>query len=62
DAGARLYEARGWQRWRGTTSVIAPTGRRRTPDDDGAVYVLSVDVRLTMTGDLACEWREGDVW
>jgi aminoglycoside 2'-N-acetyltransferase I len=62
DAGARLYEARGWQRWRGTTSVIAPSGRRRTPDDDGAVYVLPVDVRLTMTGDLTCEWREGDVW
>ncbi len=62
DAGARLYESRGWQRWRGTTSVIAPTGRRRTPDDDSAVYVLPVDVRLTMTGDLACECRDGDVW
>ncbi len=62
DDGAALYAARGWQRWTGTTSVLAPDGRRRTPDDDDCLFVLPVGVRLSPAGDLACDWRDGDVW
>lgn len=57
-----FYAARGWQRWRGATSVLAPTGLARTPDDDGNVFVLPVDVELDTSDALACDWREGDVW
>jgi aminoglycoside 2'-N-acetyltransferase I len=62
-AGAALYAPRGWQRWPGTLSVVAPDGgRRRTPDEEGHVYVLAVTARLDVDGDLACDWRDGDVW
>jgi aminoglycoside 2'-N-acetyltransferase I len=62
DAGAALYASRGWRRWTGATSVLAPDGLRRTPDDDDAVHVLPVTARLDLDGDLACDWREGEVW
>jgi aminoglycoside 2'-N-acetyltransferase I len=62
DAGARLYVSRGWQRWEGPTSVVAPVGIVRTEGDDGSVYVFSPDAQLDLTCDLACDWREGDVW
>jgi aminoglycoside 2'-N-acetyltransferase I len=61
-AGAALYRARGWQRWEGPTSALTPTGIRRTPEDDGYVYVLPVDAPLDRAGELTCDWREGDVW
>ena len=50
--------------WPGTTSVLAPSGLIRTPDDDGTVFVLPVTsaVDLDTTADLACDWRDGDVW
>lgn len=56
-----FHEARGWVRWLGPTSVLAPSGLERTPDDDGGVYVLTsrpVDV----SAPIACDWRAGDVW
>ena len=62
DEAAGFYAARGWQPWAGTTSVVTPQGLRRTPDDDGAVYVLPVTADLALHGDLACDWRDGDVW
>ena len=40
DRGRRLYTLRGWLPWRGPTSVLAPGGPTRTPDDDGSVFVL----------------------
>ncbi len=58
---AAFYTARGWQVWAGTTSVLTPDGRQRTPDDDGGVLVLPVTARLALAGDLACGWRNGDV-
>jgi aminoglycoside 2'-N-acetyltransferase I len=58
----QLYLNRGWIQWKGPTSVLAPAGSTRTPDDDGAVFVLPVDVKLDPTADLACDWRSGDVW
>ncbi|OBJ60118.1 GNAT family N-acetyltransferase [Mycobacterium asiaticum] len=58
----RLYAARGWLPWLGPTSVLAPTGRTRTPEDDGTVFVLPVSVRLDTSAELTCDWRDGDVW
>jgi aminoglycoside 2'-N-acetyltransferase I len=58
----RLYMSRGWLPWRGPTSVLAPTGPTRTPDDDGTVFVLPVGISLDTSADLMCDWREGDVW
>jgi aminoglycoside 2'-N-acetyltransferase I len=58
----RLYQARGWLPWRGPTSVLAPTGPTRTPDDDGTIFVLPISVSLDTSADLMCDWRAGDVW
>jgi aminoglycoside 2'-N-acetyltransferase I len=57
-----LYASRGWLPWRGPTSVLAPTGPTRTPDDDGTVFVLPVGISLDTSADLMCDWRAGDVW
>lgn len=61
EAGVLLYEARGWQRWRGPTSVLGPSGVEATPDDDGSVYVLG-GTGLDFDAGLTCDWRQGDVW
>lgn len=60
--GEKLYRPRGWLRWHGPTSVLTPTGVVRTPDDDGAVFVLPVSTQIDPAVDLACDWRDGDVW
>jgi aminoglycoside 2'-N-acetyltransferase I len=62
DRGRRLYTSRGWLPWHGPTSVLAPTGMTRTPDDDGSVFVLPVGINLDATAALTCDWRDGDVW
>ena len=62
DDGAPLYEVRGWRRWEGLTSALTPSGLVRTPDADGAVYVLPLAVALDLRGELTCDWRDGDVW
>lgn len=62
DEGAGFYVARGWTLWTGTSSVIAPGGLERTEEEDGGIYVLPVSAALTPDGDLACDWRNGDVW
>jgi aminoglycoside 2'-N-acetyltransferase I len=61
-AGARLYGSRGWQLWRGPSSVLAPEGIRSTPDIDGALYVLPTSIPVEVTGVLTCDWRPGSVW
>jgi aminoglycoside 2'-N-acetyltransferase I len=61
-SGERLYRSRGWAQWQGATSVLAPSGLTRTPDDDGTIFVLQVDESLDVTSDLVCDWRDGDVW
>ena len=58
----RVYTSRGWLPWTGSTSVLAPTGPTRTPEDDDTVVVLPVDVSVDTAGDLMCDWRGGDVW
>lgn len=62
DRGRRLYALRGWLPWRGPTSVLAPTGPIRTPDDDRSVFVFPLGTTLDCTAGLACDWRDGDVW
>jgi aminoglycoside 2'-N-acetyltransferase I len=61
--GARgFYEHRGWERWQGATSALTPNGVVATPDDDGGIYVLAHDTPLELSGELTCDWRDGDVW
>jgi aminoglycoside 2'-N-acetyltransferase I len=62
DMARQLYLDRGWIQWKGPTSVLAPNGVHRTPEDDEAVFVLPVDVKVDPTADLVCDWRSGDVW
>jgi aminoglycoside 2'-N-acetyltransferase I len=62
DDGARLYQARGWQRWRGPLFALTPGGIVRTAADDGGVYVLPLGAPLDLDGELTCDWRDGDVW
>jgi aminoglycoside 2'-N-acetyltransferase I len=59
---ADFYAMLGWQRWTGTASVVAPGGIERTEAEEGYIYVLPVSAQLTPQGDLACDWRGGDVW
>ena len=46
----------------GAASVLTPDGLVRTEEEDGAVYVLPVAVPLDLSGELTCDWRDGDVW
>jgi aminoglycoside 2'-N-acetyltransferase I len=57
-----FYAARGWQRWRGSSGALTPDGTRRTPDDDGGIFVFPMEVALDIEGELLCDWRDGDVW
>jgi aminoglycoside 2'-N-acetyltransferase I len=62
DEATAFYEARGWKRWQGPTSAITPAGITRTAGEDGSVYVLPLSHPLDLTGELVCDWRDGDVW
>ncbi|MBB6170363.1 aminoglycoside 2'-N-acetyltransferase I [Nocardiopsis mwathae] len=62
DEGAEFYNGRGWQRWQGPTSALTPSGVTRTAAEDDCIYVLPVQVPLDFSGDLICDWRDGDVW
>jgi aminoglycoside 2'-N-acetyltransferase I len=62
EEAADFYAARGWKAWRGPTSALTPTGIVRTTEDDGYVYVLPVAVPLDLSGQLTCDWRDGDAW
>jgi aminoglycoside 2'-N-acetyltransferase I len=57
-----FYTARGWLYWLGSTSVLAPGGLTRTPDDDGSILVLPNNIGVDLNGALVCDWRNGDVW
>jgi aminoglycoside 2'-N-acetyltransferase I len=62
DEGAGLYTALGWQRWQGRLSALTLTGVERTRDEEGFVYVLPLGAPLDLSGELMCDWREGDAW
>jgi aminoglycoside 2'-N-acetyltransferase I len=62
DDAVALYTGRGWKLWQGPSSALTPDGVRRTPDEDGAIYVLPGAVALDLAGELTCDWRDGDVW
>ncbi|MEP7020856.1 MAG: GNAT family N-acetyltransferase [Pseudonocardiales bacterium] len=62
DAAADFYAARGWQLWQGPSSALTPTGVTTTPDEDGCIFVLPSAVELDLSGELTCDWRDGDVW
>ena len=62
DEAIPLYEKLGWRRWEGKLYVLAPEGRRRTAEEEGAVFVLPVGPELDLGADLTCDWRNGDVW
>ncbi len=61
-AGAPLYAARGWRRWRGRTWALSPDGIVRTADDDDSVHVFDTSVPLDLGGELTCDWRDGELW
>ncbi|MCV7037833.1 aminoglycoside 2'-N-acetyltransferase [Mycolicibacterium moriokaense] len=65
-AGRRIYLGRGWLPWQGPTSVLAPAGVTRTPDDDNCLFVLPIalpdNAPLDTTAEIICDWRDGDVW
>jgi aminoglycoside 2'-N-acetyltransferase I len=44
------------------SSVLSPGGIRRTPNIDGALYVLPVLTPVDVTGELTCDYRPGSVW
>jgi aminoglycoside 2'-N-acetyltransferase I len=62
DEAADFYAARGWKLWLGPTSALTPTGIQRTEEEDGGIYVLPLGVPLDVSGELTCDWRDGDVW
>jgi aminoglycoside 2'-N-acetyltransferase I len=62
DEAEALYERLGWRRWEGPLSALTPAGLVRTPDEEGAVFVLETGVALELGGELTCDWRDGDVW
>lgn len=59
-----FYARLGWELWTGPSHVAGPSGRVRTPDDDGGIMVLrgapSADVDLSAP--ITCESRSGDNW
>ena len=42
--------------WYGTVTLV------RTPDKEGALYVLPVFIPVDVAGELSCDWRPGSVW
>ena len=60
--GAGFYAARGWKLWQGPSSALTPDGIRPTTDVDGCLYVFPLAVPLDLSGELTCDWRDGDVW
>jgi aminoglycoside 2'-N-acetyltransferase I len=62
DEAISLYSHRGWIRWQGPASAMTPAGIVRTPDEEGCIYVWPAGQALDVTGELTCDWRDGDVW
>ncbi|MEV7523853.1 GNAT family N-acetyltransferase [Streptomyces sp. NPDC091371] len=58
-----FYERLGWLKWPGETYVVAADGRRPAAPARGAVmYRLPPGSTIDPAGDLAADWRAGDIW
>lgn len=62
DAALEFYRHRGWVRWQGRSFALTPNGVVRTPDEDDGIFVWPSGRDIDITGDLMCDWRDGDVW
>ena len=62
ELAAGFYAGRGWVPWGGRTYALTPRGVVRTEDEDDAILVLPCAVPIDLTGDLTCDWRDGDLW
>ncbi|MFK0193154.1 GNAT family N-acetyltransferase [Kitasatospora sp. NPDC090308] len=62
EEGVPFYLARGWRPWPGPTWALGPHGRQRTAEEDGGIYLLGGEGELDLDADLACDWREGELW
>jgi aminoglycoside 2'-N-acetyltransferase I len=62
DMALEFYVARGWHRWRGPLSALAPDGVRPTPEEQGGIFVLPCAAPLDLDGELTCDHRDGDAW
>ena len=60
----RFYERLGWRTWPGEAYVRTPSGRERTPEEDGHIMVLRTPrtPRLRDGDPISCDWRPGDAW
>lgn len=61
DEARAMYLGRGWLPWRGRTFAMTPDGMVRTAEEDAGIMVLT-NAPIELTGDLVCDWRDGDVW
>jgi aminoglycoside 2'-N-acetyltransferase I len=62
DEAFALYRSCGWQRWTGAAAALTPNGVIPTPDDADCIWVLPVSAPIDLSGELVCDWRDGDVW
>jgi aminoglycoside 2'-N-acetyltransferase I len=62
DSAAACYAVRGWVPWQGRLSALTPSGIERTAGDDGCIFVLPHAVPLDLSGELTCDWRDGELW
>ncbi|MFF4322440.1 GNAT family N-acetyltransferase [Streptomyces sp. NPDC001568] len=63
EAGAALYEGRGWRPYPGTIGVLGPTGPERLPEEEGSTYLWTPPGATPPdpAGRLDFDWRDGDV-
>jgi aminoglycoside 2'-N-acetyltransferase I len=57
-----FYAGRGWKAWRGQAWALTPTGRIRTAEEEGFIFVFDGPNLLDLDGEVTCDWREGDLW
>jgi len=62
DEAVAFYAERGWKRWQGPSSALAPTGITRTAEEAGWIYLLPLTVPLALAAELTCDWRDGHLW
>lgn len=56
-----FYEQAGWKRWSGSTHVYRSGTVSSVPGGEQWLMILA-PAGMVLTGAVACEWREGDLW